>query len=104
MSPPQRRGKQRIRWAASSPVLSGIFRTFRRTQRARAGSKRRSRQLPDSLGQRLGQSADLNFCPDHFSVKAKKVLKSNDFGTFMVAETGLEFLFRAFSVFPANPA
>ena len=48
-SPPPRRGKRRIRWAASSPVLSGSFRTFRRTQRARAGSKRRSRQLPASL-------------------------------------------------------
>ena len=64
-SPPPRRGMRRIRWAASSPVLSDSFRTFRR------------------LGQRLGQGADPSFCSDYFDVKTKKVLKSYDFRTFL---------------------
>ena len=50
-----------------------------------------SKQVFSRLGQRLGQSADPIFCPNYFNAKNReKVLKSNDFRTFLVAETGLE--------------
>lgn len=72
---PQRVQKARQEGETSCLALSVPHPTFRRTQGARAGSKRQSRQLPASVGHGVGQAQNADALPNQNLIRSKQRIR-----------------------------